>query len=170
MNWELLKSDFYFRDGALRNIVVFDFSQKCWQKWIKFANENYKLEWWHIYNGKDNEIIVKINFEQIKYMWDNPDSERRGPVSMYFDELRLNVHFFEEDFFECDFWPEDIKSENDHNNIIRFMTDISYLLDKEVFLYVEGFYKIGLNAYEIKIYKDTIEHQEVAKYYIKDHV
>jgi len=64
VKWETLKSNFYFRDGALRDIIIYDFSIEYWKKWIEFINQNYLLEWWHIYNGRNNEKIDKVDFEK----------------------------------------------------------------------------------------------------------
>jgi len=45
------------------------------------------------------------------------------------------------------------------------MKEISILLDKEVYLMVEGFHKLSKNSYDIKIYKDIFEYQSVAIHY-----
>jgi len=161
IEWETLKSDIYFIDGSVRDIVIHDFSEEYWHKWINFVNDNYSIEWWCVYDGKNNKKINKINFDKVKYFWDHPEEGYLpGPATVYFNDFSIAVHFFDAEFFECSFWPGEIKTESDHNCIIKFMSDISYLLDKEVYFYFEGAY-ININAYNLKLYKEVIEYQPV---------
>ena len=152
MIWEKIKTDIYYSDGSLRDIYVLDSTIKDWKKWIDFINENYQVKFEHFDNQGNKKIKSKINFYEVSKYWNN--YENTISAEFLVGEVLLKCYFFSIDEIENDFFPEEVKTIEQHNLIIEYLKSISKILNKEVILtpenYSEGFRKlITINVFDV---------------------
>ena len=138
-NWEKIKEEIYFIDGSWRDIYVKDITENEWELWVNYVNKNYKIDW----NNKN-----EIDFEIIKNNWEANIPQYDAKI--FIENIQINNHFFDD--FENDIDPSEIKNIYDHNCIIKYMKDISEILNKAVYLSGENWRK----DYLIKIYEGKI--------------
>ena len=144
MIWEKIKTDIYYSDGSLRDIYVLDSTIEDWKKWIGFINENYQVKFEYFDNQGNKKIESKINFDEVSKYWNN--YENSISAEFLVGEVLLKCYFFSIDEIENDFFPEEVKTIEQHNLIIEYLKSISKILNKEVILtpenYSEGFRKL----------------------------
>ena len=134
MNWKKLKDKIYFWDGSWRDIYIPNTTEKDWNKWINFVNENYQVDW---YNGKAEADQNKIDFNVILEYW-NGNHDLCSTAKIFIDKIQINAHFFDDQEIENDIDPREFKSITDHNRLMQFMKGISRILNKKVFLTPEN--------------------------------
>jgi hypothetical protein len=134
MNWTELKNNIYYIDGSLRDIYILNTNKQDWEKWVNYVNENYRVD---SYNGKEDKKENTINFSVIKEKW-NGTSDFLSTATVYIDSIQINAHFFTDTEIENDIDPREFNSLEDHNRLIKYMTDLSTLLDKDVILTPEN--------------------------------
>jgi len=152
MIWEKIKTDIYYSDGSLRDIYVLDSTIEDWKKWIGFINENYQVKFKYFDNQGNKKIESKINFDEVSKYWNN--YENSISAEFLVGEVLLKCYFFSIDEIENDFFPEEVKTIEQHNLIIEYLKSISKILNKEVILtpenYSEGFKKlITINVFDV---------------------
>lgn len=152
MIWEKIKTDIYYSDGSLRDIYVLDSTIEDWKKWIDFINENYQVKFEYFDNQGNKKIESKINFYEVSKYWNN--YENSISAEFLVGEVLLKCYFFSIDEIENDFFPEEVKTIEQHNLIIEYLKSISKILNKEVILtaenYNEGFKKlITINVFDV---------------------
>ena len=152
MIWEKIKTDIYYSDGSLRDIYVLDSTIEDWKKWIDFINENYQVKFKYFDNQGNKKIESKINFDEVSKYWNN--YENSISAEFLVGEVLLKCYFFSIDEIENDFFPEEVKTIEQHNLIIEYLKSISKILNKEVILtpenYSEGFKKlITINVFDV---------------------
>lgn len=152
MIWEKIKTDIYYSDGSLRDIYVLDSTIEDWKKWIDFINENYQVKFEYFDNQGNKKIESKINFYEVSKYWNN--YENLISAEFLVGEVLLKCYFFSIDEIENDFFPEEVKTIEQHNLIIEYLKSISKILNKEVILtpenYSEGFKKlITINVFDV---------------------
>ena len=152
MIWEKIKTDIYYSDGSLRDIYVLDSTIEDWKKWIDFINENYQVKFKYFDNQGNKKIESKINFDEVSKYWNN--YENSISAEFLVGEVLLKCYFFSIDEIENDFFPEEVKTIEQHNLIIEYLKSISKILNKEVILtpenYSEGFRKlITINVFDV---------------------
>ena len=81
--WKKLKREIYFCDGSLRDIYVQNIYEQDWRKWIRYVNENYRLEW---FNGLSQKSENLIN-EEIAIDYLNRKHDLCSSVSIFSGEL-----------------------------------------------------------------------------------
>ncbi len=151
MDWTELKNKIYYRDGSWRDIYVRETNASDWKKWVNYVNDNYKVDWFNTKTNKDEE---KIDFATIEEYWDgNHDQSSTGKV--FIDKVQINAHFFDDNELENDIDPSEFNSIDDHEKLIKFMIDVSTILDKEVILTPENQHEIIL----IKVNGDKVDLQ-----------
>ncbi|MBE9667088.1 hypothetical protein [Mucilaginibacter boryungensis] len=134
MNWEQLRENIYFIDGSLRDIYIFDTTEKDWQIWVEFVNENYPVTF------PNYDLATKqtqIDFNKVLKGWDDLDADRYT-ASVYLDGIKVNAHFFIESEIENDITPTEINSIDDHLKLLEYMKKVSTLLNKKVVLTPEN--------------------------------
>ncbi len=151
MNWIDLKNKVYYWDGSWRDIYVLGTSRSDWSKWVDYVNNNYTIKW---FNGRLDKDEIKIDFNVIEEFW-NGNHDYCSTATVFIDNIQVNAHFFDDSEIENDIDPRECNSCEDHNKIIKYMTDLSVLLDKEVILTPENENKIVL----IRVYKDDIKYK-----------
>ena len=152
MIWEKIKTDIYYSDGSLRDIYVLDSTIEDWKKWIGFINENYQVKFKYFDNQGNKKIESKINFDEVSKYWNN--YENSISAEFLVGEVLLKCYFFSSDEIENDFFPEEVKSLEQHYLILDYLKSISKILNKEIILtpenYSEGFRKlITINVFDV---------------------
>ena len=152
MIWEKIKTDIYYSDGSLRDIYVLDSTIEDWKKWIGFINENYQVKFKYFDNQGNKKIESKINFDEVSKYWNN--YENSISAEFLVGEVLLKCYFFSSDEIENDFFPEEVKSLEQHYLILDYLKSISKILNKEIILtpenYSEGFKKlITINGFDV---------------------
>jgi hypothetical protein len=148
MKWIELKNRIYYTDGSWRDIYVPETTMSDWKKWVDIVNHNYKVDW---FNGKTNKHEEKIDFTTIIDNW-SKEHDFSSTAKVYVDNLQINAHFFDSTELENDIDPGDINSIEDHEKLIKFMSDLSIILDKEVILTPENQHEFIL----VKVYRDKV--------------
>jgi len=128
MDWKSIYKSIYFRDGSLRDILILNTNSTDWRKWIDFINQNYIVEF---VDRRTNEKNNKIDFAKVKEYWKKINQEGVY-ASIMIDGIKLMTYFNSENNIENDFWPNDINTIEDHNNLINYLIKVSILLNKPV--------------------------------------
>lgn len=152
MNWTNLKDKIYYWDGSWRDIYVLQTNRDDWKIWVDYVNKNYRIEW---FNGKADKDENQIDFSVIEGFWSG-DHDLCSSAKVFIDKIQINAHFFDDSEMENDIDPREFNSIDDHNKLIKYMSDISILLDKEVILTPENENETVL----LKVIKDNIEFSE----------
>lgn len=148
MNWTELKDKIYFWDGSWRDIYVLNADKSDWKKWVDYVNQNYQIDW---FNGKTERDENKIDFNVIEEFWEG-NQELCSTAKVFVNKIQINAHFFANSEIENDIDPREFNSIEDHNTLIKYMTDLSILLDKAVILTPENCHEITL----IKVLKSDV--------------
>ena len=148
MKWTELKSKIYYWDGSWRDIYVLKTVRHDWKKWVDYVNQNYSIDW---FNGKTNIDEKKVDFNVIEEFW-NGNLDLCSTAKVFIDKIQINAHFFDDTEMENDIDPREFNSVEDHDKLIKYMTDLSILLDKEVILTPENEHETVL----IKVNKDDV--------------
>ncbi|WP_166926062.1 hypothetical protein [Flavobacterium poyangense] len=120
INW-IFKSD-----GTLRDIYVHNTSLDDWGKLIDLLNFEYNLS---SFFGK------KINKEKAyKFLEDETGEVEFSTVSIEIGNVKINCYFFFIDEIEFDIVPSEIKTNEDFESILSFMTKVSSTLKKQIIL------------------------------------
>jgi hypothetical protein len=134
MNWTKLRDKIYYLDGSFRDIYILRTNRMDNQVWVNYVNENYRVDW---YNGKTDKEENKVNFFVIEEFW-NGNLDFCSTAKVFIDNIQINNHFFGSDEIENDIDPREFNSIEDHNKLIKYMSDLSSILDKEVILTPEN--------------------------------
>jgi len=149
MNWIELKDKVYHWDGSWRDIYVLNTNRSDWERWVNYVNKNYRVDW---YNGKVEKDETKIDFNVITEFWGGND-DLSSTARVFLDKIQINAHFFDDNELENDIDPREFNSIEDHNMLIKFMSDLSRILDKEIVLTPESEHETVL----FKVYKTDVE-------------
>lgn len=149
MTWYELKKNIYYWDGSLRDIYVLHANQTDWRKWIDYVNEHYLIDW---FNGKTGKNCNNIDFNTIEAYW-NGMHTLSSLAKVFINKTQINAHFFDDMEIENDIDPRDFNSIENHDQLIKYLVELSILLDKEVILTPENEKETIL----IKIYKNDIQ-------------
>lgn len=152
MNWTELKEKIYYWDGSWRDIYLLETSIDDNLKWINFVNENYRIEW---FNGLTQKDENKIDFEVVKQFW-NGNHDFCSTAKVFIEHIQINNHFFIDKEIENDIDPREINSIEDHERVLKYMSDLSLLLDKPIILTPENDKEIVL----MKVSKVGIEYSD----------
>jgi hypothetical protein len=133
-DWRTLKNKIYFEDGSLRDIYVFGTDIHDWRKWADLMNEKYKVEF---YDAKTELTKDKIDFGTVEECWTQKDSEWIT-ATIKLGTVNIRCHFFIDSEIENDIDPRELKSLDDHSNVLKYLRDISVTLDKDVFVTTEN--------------------------------
>lgn len=152
MNWTVLKNKIYYWDGSWRDIYVLHTSQTDWVKWVDYVNKNYRIEW---YNGKADRDENHIDIDVIKEFWSG-NHDLCSTAKVFIDKIQINAHFFDDTEMENDIDPREFNSIDNHNKLVKYMSDLSNLLDKEIILTPENEHETIL----FKVNKEKIEFSE----------
>jgi hypothetical protein len=152
MKWTELKNKIYYWDGSWRDIYVLQTNRADWKIWVDFVNKNYRIDW---FNGKADKDENQIDFGVIEQFWSG-DHDLCSTAKVFIDKIQINAHFFDDTEMENDIDPREFNSIDDHDKLIKYMSDLSTLLDKEVILTPENEHETIL----FKVNKDIIEFSE----------
>ncbi|HVW96247.1 MAG TPA: hypothetical protein VHA56_09810 [Mucilaginibacter sp.] len=144
MNWEKIKQDIYYLDGSLRDIFVTNTKKDNWLQWAEYVNKNYNLEW---YNGNTQTTVDKIDFSIVLEYW-NGNTDLYSTAKIFIGNIQINSHFFDDEEFENDISPKEFDNIQDHNLLVKYMSDLSKLFEKTIYLTPENEHDIKL--FEVK--------------------
>jgi hypothetical protein len=151
MEWEKLKDKIYYWDGAWLDICVKDTSVDDWKIWIDYVNSTYNVSF---NNGKADRKEDKISFDVVSDYWAGT-TDLMSDAVIKVGEVNIKCHFFDDTEIENDLDPGEVASIEEHNLLVRYITDISNLLKKPVFITPENtheFIHISVDKGEVKIY------------------
>lgn len=148
MNWAELKDKVYYTDGSWRDIYVLQTTCADWKIWVDYVNKNYRIDW---FNGKAAKEENQIDFKVIEEYW-RGDHDLCSTAKVFIDKIQINAYFFDDTELENDINPSEFNSIHDHNKLIKYMSDLSIILDKEVTLTPENEH----NTILFKVNKGTI--------------
>lgn len=148
MNWTELKDKIYGRDGSWRDIYILQTNKFDWRKWADYVNQNCHVDWFNGKTGKDED---KIDFDIIEEFW-NGNHDLCSTAKVFIGKIQINAHFFDYTEIENDIDPREFNSIEDHEKLVKYMSDLSILLDKEIILTPENDHEIIL----FKVYKNDI--------------
>jgi hypothetical protein len=117
-------------DGELRDIYVQDVTLTDWSKLIDFLNLNCELRF-----GEDKTQIDKEYV--LRFLADETGEMESCTLNVSLENLNLRCYFFLPDMIEFDIDPTEVKSIDDFNKIVQFITDISKVLNKQITLTME---------------------------------
>jgi hypothetical protein len=150
VNWTDFKNKIYYWDGSWRDILVLQTTHADWKIWVDYVNRSYRIDWFDGKAGKDEN---QIDFNVIEEFWSG-DHDLCSTAKVFIDKIQINAHFFDYSEMENDIDPREFNSIDDHNKLIKYMSDISILLDKEVILTPENEHETVL----VKVIKNKIEY------------
>lgn len=140
IDWTNLKDKIYDYDGSWRDLYVLNTNVTDWEKWANYVNESYVISW---HNKKKDINESLIDFSVIKEYW-NGNGDLMSSANVFIENIQINAHFFGDSEIENDIDPREFNSIEDHNKLIKYMVELSTLLDKEVILTPEGIPKVVL--------------------------
>ncbi len=149
MNWSFLKENVYFHDGSWRDICVQNIQLGDWKNWVEFVNKKYQIEW---YNDTTETKEAKIDFEVISQYWDG-QHDLCSSAKVFINNIQVNVHFFDDNEIENDLDPTEFRSLEDHNCLMKYLTEVSLLLKRSVIVTPENLPNLTL----IKVNGEQIE-------------
>lgn len=149
MNWNQLKNKIYVWDEGWLDIYVHDTSRENWETWIKYVNQNFRIEW---YNGITEKDEDKIDFKIIREFWDG-NHDLNSTAKVFIDDIQVNAHFFDDTEIENDIDPREFKNIEDHNKLIEYLKELSIRLKKEVTVTPENCPEIIL----VKVNGESVE-------------
>ena len=105
-------------------------SRHEWLKWIRYVNENYTLTWFNgLTQAQENKISEQIILD---YLEGKHDLCSSAYISI--GNAQINCHFFDIYEIENDIDPREFTQIEDHEMLIKYMVDVSCLLNREVVL------------------------------------
>lgn len=150
MNWEYLKEKIYYWDGAWLDIYVFNIEEQNWFEWVNFVNNTYRISW---HNGRTQKNQNQIDFNVIEDYW-NSTSEYVSTGTIYLNnKIEIKAHFFDNSEFENDIDPREFQNMEDHEQLMKYLKQVSKIMKREVVLTPENCPETPL----IKVKKEEIE-------------
>jgi hypothetical protein len=151
MEWEKLKDKVYYWDGAWLDIYVKNTSPEDWKIWIDYVNSTYDISF---NNGKADKKEDKISFDAVNAYWAGT-TDLMSDAVIKVGAVNIKCHFFEDTEIENDLDPGEVVSMEEHNQLVKYIADISNLLQKPVFITPENIHDIihiSADKGEVKLY------------------
>jgi hypothetical protein len=128
--WEAVR-DVFAVDGGLRDIYVFDTGMDDWQRMLEQLDAaGYQLRSFR--DGQPTELPTNAAEE----FSDRNECSRM--LSVFFDGVQANSHFFSPEEIEFDLDPREIRAQEQLDAIIRFMHFLANTTEKESVLTPEN--------------------------------
>ena len=156
MKWEDLKYNVYHEDGSLRDIYIRNVTHEDWKNWVEFVNAKYPIDF-KIGNAHRGN---KIDFDLVTSYWQNREQECLS-ASIDLGNIILNTFFFDKEEIDNDLAPAEIKSLEDHYKLLRYLSNISILLGRQVELTEESYQKTRQVLMAVDKDKVTFEQQRL---------
>lgn len=131
MNWQELKDKIYFEDGSLRDIYILNTTKADWRKWVDLVNQKYIVEF---YDAKTDLTSGKIDFKVVEEYLESTGDRESIQAKIKLNSVSIMCYFFDDSEIENDIDPGEFKSMEDHENLLRYLHEISALLNKEVYV------------------------------------
>ncbi len=156
MDWEEIKRKIYYRDDSLRDIYIPSTSRDDWKKWVDYVNQDFSIDW---FNGRTEKDEKKIDFSIVEEYWGG-NGDLCSTAKVFLGNIQVSAHFFEETEIENDIDPKEFNSIEDHEKLMRYMSGLSVLLDREIVLTPEdehGFVLIKVKNNEEFLFTEGID-------------
>jgi hypothetical protein len=139
-NWVEFKQEF-IKDGALRDIYAFEASESIWNEFIYAVSSCYSIEF--SVDGEDSQL--PNSFSNIKLI----QNDSSTLLSILLEgEITINCHFFSEHQIELDFWPSDVKNEEDFSTLNQFLLWLRKVVNLKVIVTHENSPELEILAVE----------------------
>ncbi|MCB2407923.1 hypothetical protein [Hymenobacter lucidus] len=137
LSWEVLKKHVYRSDGSLPDVIVLDTNRDDWRRWVDFVQANYPVRF--LYRGDEEPLEQeKIDLAAVFTYWDN-DLPGNAPFAyVTIGRIQFNCFFLSDDTIDCDIDPREIKEQDDHAQLLHFLTSVAALLGKKIVVVEEG--------------------------------
>jgi hypothetical protein len=118
------------RDGALRDIYVFESNPLEWQKMLDWVRITYPFTF------KVDNVDAPLPVSVGKILRER--SEHTHLLAVRAGDVNIHCHFFLEDEIEFDVNPREIEGEAPEAEVVRFMRGLAEALGRQVVLTMEG--------------------------------
>jgi hypothetical protein len=118
------------RDGALRDIYVFESNPGEWQKLLDWVRIAYPIT----FKVDDLDTPLPASVGTIF----RDQGEHTHLLAVQAGDVNIHCHFFLKDEIEFDVNPREIEGEAQEHEVVRFMRGLAKALGKQVVLTMEG--------------------------------
>jgi hypothetical protein len=132
--WYKIKEEIYYWDDSWRDIYVLETVQEDWSHWIDLVNQNYSVQF---YNGQTQKTEIAIDKKAVFDYQDKKSIFGHSAV-IKVASIAVNCHFFSKDVIENDIDPRDIKTAEEHQELMDYLKAMSKKLGKPVVLTAEN--------------------------------
>jgi hypothetical protein len=132
--WYKIKEEVYYWDGSWRDIYVLETVQEDWSNWIDLVNQNYSVQF---YNGQSGQTEVAIDKKAV-FEYQDKKSVLAHSAAIKLASIAVNCRFFFQDVIENDLDPRDIKTVEEHQELMDYLKAMSKKLGKPVVLTAEN--------------------------------
>lgn len=138
-----LLARFFYVDGSLRDICILDTDRSDWAKLLSYLPTKYSHE-------------IKIDGTKVEHieLVDFLSRNRCNLLVIYLESISVHLIFFEEISIEFNIDPKEFVNTIQITNLIEFMSNISNVLSKKVFLTEEN---CTTSETDFKIALDSLE-------------
>jgi hypothetical protein len=134
LSWKELKQYIYPSNGSFPDIYVFNTSYDDWRRWSVLVNTIYPVR----FRNTNQQEHARIDMEVVLAYW---QGDRLGDMpfaSIWVGRVQINCFFLAEDRLDGDINPQDIQSVEDHQALLKYLSNVSHLLGKEIVMLDEG--------------------------------
>jgi hypothetical protein len=130
LTWDRVRSEFAF-DGSLRDIYILQTHPNDWQQILNALRAGaFELQYFR------DAQPAELPFEAAEIF--GAGGERSCLLSVTFDGITANCHFFMPSEIEFDIDPREVRGEQQFDALIRFMHLLAETTSKEALLTVEN--------------------------------
>jgi hypothetical protein len=132
--WYKIKEEVYYWDGSWRDIYVLETSQEDWRNWIDLVNHNYSVQF---YNGQTQQTETAIDKKTV-FDYQQHKTDLTSSAVIKAKRITVNCRFFSVQQIENDIDPREIKTIEEHQELIDYLKAMSERLSKPVVLTAEN--------------------------------
>lgn len=131
MNWR----NIYYKDGTLRDIYIENINLFEIEQWLTFVSDYYKAS---CYNTITDETTARIPIPKIMELLTR-DEDFNLIIRIYLGSILINTYIHSGIIdLESDIDPREFKSEDNHQQFMNYLSNISKLLSKRLLVTSEG--------------------------------
>jgi hypothetical protein len=134
LSWEEVKQYIYPSGGSFPDIYVLHTTYDDWRKWGAWVNATYPVR----FRDTSQQEHARIDMEAVLAYWQGDRLGAMPFASIWVGKVQLNCFFLAEDSLDVDINPQDIQSVEDHQVLLKYLSNVSYLLAKEIVMLDEG--------------------------------
>lgn len=148
LEWDVLKEKiFYTNNGVLRNISAYDLDITDWERLIMLFNDRYDV----LFRKYDSSTFDKfIMFEEILKFWSGINDDGCMAI-LKKHEIYINCYFNGPKDLDFDVDCTCINKLEDAEIVIKFLIEISKVINKPVFLETESYSEKTIVLLEVNL-------------------